>query len=308
LAGAALITGAAGFIAHHLSDAVRRHGERQLVGVDVRTPPAGAYDQYHRIDLTDPKETRALISEVRPAVVYHLVGLIRGPDPDLRETNLGTARNLLDALATVAPDARVVLLGSAAEYGPVSLSHQPIRESHVGTPTWPYGRVKQELSALARHAARQGRQVLVARPFNIIGPRVPDTLVAGAIIQRLIQALRGSPPYRIAVGRTSAVRDFIAVEDVAAGLMRLAEQGVPGEAYNVCSGVGHTVQQVIDCLVAETGKVVEVESDESLLRAVDADVAIGSPEKIMALGWAPAIPFDDSLRASWRAALQAASA
>lgn len=308
MAGAALITGAAGFIAHHLSDALRRHGDGPLVGVDVRTPAASAYDEYHRVDLTDPKETLALIGAVRPAVVYHLVGLIRGSDSDIRETNLGTARNLLDALATVAPDARVVLLGSAAEYGPVSPSHQPIRESHVGTPTWLYGRVKQELSALARHAAGQGQHVLVARPFNIIGPRVPDTLVAGAIIHRLLQALRGSPPYRIAAGRTSAVRDFVAVEDVAVALIRVAEQGAPGEAYNVCSGVGHTVQQIIDCLVAETGKVVEVESDESLLRPADADVAVGSPEKIMALGWAPTITFEGSLRASWRAALLTASA
>jgi GDP-4-dehydro-6-deoxy-D-mannose reductase len=297
-----LITGAGGFIAQHLTTTLRSSGAARLVGVDLRPGSASQrFDAFETADLTDAAAVREIVSRVRPSVVYHLVGLIRGTDEAIIASNLGTARNLLSALRRSAPMARVVLIGSAAEYGAVPVAAQPVREDYAGEPTGPYGRVKQQLSALAREAAGQGQPVMLARPFNVIGAGVPDSLVAGAIVHRLRTALRGDPPYAITIGRTSSVRDFVASEDVAAGLVRIAERGRPGEAYNLCSGEGHAISEVVDHLLAAAAVPVRVDRDETLMRGGDVDVIVGSRTKAETeLGWAPRVSFAESLAASWR--------
>ena len=299
-----LITGARGFIARHLAAAIRGAGGGRLVGIDNRPELApGLFDNFETLDLTDAATLQATIQRIRPATVYHLVGAIRGSDETITASNLGTSRNLVAALRRSAPAARVVLMGSAAEYGAVPPSAQPVREGYEGTPTGTYGRVKQQVSALAVDAARRGQPVMLARPFNVIGPGIPDSLVAGAIVHRLRAALRSQPPYAITIGRTSAVRDFVAVEDVVDGLTRIAERGRPGEAYNLCSGEGHAISEVLDRLLAAAAVSVRVDRDEGLMRGGDVDVIVGSRAKAEAdLGWVPRVSFDESLVAAWRAA------
>lgn len=299
-----LVTGAGGFIARHLAAVARREGVGPLIGVDIRPmQDREGYETLETADLTSAELVDDLVARTRPLFVYHLVGLIRGPDDAIVASNLGTARHLLHAIRRSAPAARVVLIGSAAEYGAVPAASQPVREDYAGIPTALYGHVKQQLSALASESAATGLAVMVARPFNVIGAGMPDSLVAGAIVHRLRAALQGAPPYTITIGRTSAVRDFVAAEDVAAGLLRIGATGRAGEAYNLCSGEGHAISEVLDFLLDAAGTAVRVERDEALLRGGDVDVIVGSRDKALAhLGWAPRISFAQSLRAAWDSA------
>lgn len=297
-----LITGASGFIARHVAGIVRGAKQR-VVGADLRERAGARFDEWFTADFGDAAATRALVATAAPDVIYHLVGLARGSDEALRASNVDTARNLLDAVRREAPGARVVLVGSAAEYGVVPLADQPVRESYKGTPANAYGRTKRELSALGESMARgRGQQVMIARPFNVIGPGVPDTLVIGAIVKRLRASLAGPSPRSITIGRTDSVRDFVAVEDVASALVAIAERGRAGEAYNVCTGEGHTIGEALDRLLALAGEPVAVEQDQALLRSGDVDAMIGSPEKARReLGWAPRVSFADSVSATWNA-------
>ncbi|MFI5310330.1 MAG: NAD-dependent epimerase/dehydratase family protein [Gemmatimonadales bacterium] len=299
----ALVTGAGGFLARHLVPVLRARGTSRIVGADLRAPADAGFDATHAADLTDPGAASALLSAVAPSMVFHLVGAIRGTEAELRASNVSTAANVLDAVRASARVARVVLVGSAAEYGRVPPRDQPVPEAFRGMALSDYGRAKSEVSALAVRAARDwGMHVVLARPFNIVGAGIADTLVVGAIVRRLRAALLGPPPRVIRVGTTASVRDFVAVEDVAAGLALALERGSPGEAYNLCSGTGHTVADVLARLLALAGEPVEVGYDDALVRPGEVDALVGSWEKAArALGWRPSVPLDVSLRAAWDA-------
>jgi GDP-4-dehydro-6-deoxy-D-mannose reductase len=299
----ALVTGAGGFIARHLVGALRRRGTGRIIGADVRASVADGYDAWHAADLTDAAAARAVVAAAAPSAVFHLVGAIRGTDAELHSSNVITAANVLEAVRTAAPAARVALVGSAAEYGRVPAASQPVREHVTGAGPSVYGRVKREVSALAAHAARDaGIFVVVARPFNAVGAGISDQLVVGAIVRRMRTALAGPPPRAIRVGTTSSVRDFVAVEDVADGLVLALERGRSGEAYNLCSGEGHSVADVLARLLALAGEPVAVERDDALVRPGEVDALVGNWEKAAReLGWRPSILLDASLRAAWDA-------
>jgi nucleoside-diphosphate-sugar epimerase len=305
----ALVTGAAGFLAKYLPNVLRGRGSVRIVGADLRSAAADGYDAWHAVDFGDAAATRALVAAVAPSTVFHLVGAIHGDDAALRESNVKTASNVIDAVRELSPAARIVLVGSAAEYGPVASADQPVREDHARAPSGAYGRAKCGVTDLAERAAREwAMHVAVARPFNLLGAGIPDSLVAGAFIGRLRAALAGAPPREIRVGTLASVRDFIAAEDVAEGLALIAERGRAGEAYNLCSGEAHAISELLDRLLEFAAETVQVRHDGSLVRAGEVDALIGSREKAgRELGWSPAISFDSSLRAAWDATAPAAA-
>ncbi len=297
-----LITGAAGFLAGHLAPVLGTRFSGPVVGADLLPVTRAGFDTSLGVDLREAGPTDALLARVRPARIFHLVGLLRGTDEDLQVSNVETTRHLLRAVQRHAPGAIVVLLGSAAEYGTVPPERQPVHEAVAGGSASAYGQAKRQVSALAREAAAAGLRVVVARPFNVIGPGMPDTLVAGALIARLRAALAADPPGAITIGRTSAVRDFIAAADVVEGLLAAGEHGAPGEAYNLCTGVGHSIEELLELLLAQAGRAIRVETDPALLRGDDVDRMIGDWSRAReVLRWYPTHGFEETLVAAWRA-------
>lgn len=296
-----LVTGAAGFIAGHLASALRAAGAEQITGVDRQAIPAGRTDVAHRADLLNATDVERVVVECRPHEVYHLVGDTRGPEEEVHRSNVESTRTLLAAIRAHAPDAAVVVLGSAAEYGDVPANAQPVTESWTGQPLSAYGRAKQQVSCLAASAARDGLRVVVARPFNVVGAHVPATLVVGAVVERLRRAVAAGGTRRIEVGDTSGVRDFVDAGDVARGLVRLARRGEPGAAYNLCTGRGYTVADVVNRLVRLAGGGVEVESVADLSRPGEVRSLVGSPARAAALGWRAERSLDESLADAWAA-------
>jgi GDP-4-dehydro-6-deoxy-D-mannose reductase len=107
------------------------------------------------------------------------------------------------------------------------------------------------------------------------------------------------------VGNLDTVRDFLDVQDAVRGFWLLAQGGTPGEVYNVCSGVGHRIQTVLEILLSMASKPISVEHDPARLRGVDAPIVVGDNSRLRALGWAPRVPLDQSLArilAYWRGA------
>jgi GDP-4-dehydro-6-deoxy-D-mannose reductase len=296
-----LVTGASGFVGTHLVAALRRSGSVAVTGVSRHAVQDGA-DRWEVADVTAPGVLDAVVARVRPDEVYHLVGQTRGTDADVERSNVESARAMLAAVRAHAPHATVVLVGSAAEYGAVPAEHQPVGESWSGAPVFAYGRAKAAVSALARDAAASGMRVMVARPFNVVGAGVPATLVVGAMIERLAVALAGPPPRVAAVGDTTAVRDWVDVDDVADALVTIARLGAPGEAYNVCTGVGRPVSDVVDALRTLAGGGVAVESRSGISRPGEVRSMVGSSAKLRALGWRATRDLGGSIRAAWEGA------
>jgi len=109
----------------------------------------------------------------------------------------------------------------------------------------------------------------------------------------------------IPVGSLEPVRDFTDVADVVVAYRLLVERGEPGEVYNVCSGVGHSVAEVAERLLGLARHAIELAPDPALVRPVEVPRLVGDNHRLRAAtGWAPAIPFDETLAAvleRWRA-------
>jgi GDP-4-dehydro-6-deoxy-D-mannose reductase len=168
-----------------------------------------------------------------------------------------------------------------------------------------YGASKAAADLTAAQWARAyALDVVRARPFNHTGPGQDAAFVCSALARQVaaIEAGRQEPVLR--VGNVDRVRDFSDVRDVAAGYVALLERGRAGEAYNLCSGSGSSIAEVIAILRTHARVPLRVHSDPALRRAVDVERMVGSHERATRdTGWAPRIPLDATLGAlldDWR--------
>lgn len=302
-----LVTGASGFVGSHLLDSLLERGASVVaLSRHVRT---GA--KWIECDLLDHAALARAVEQVRPGVIFHLGAQSLpgvswdGPAQTFR-TNVEGTLNLLDAARLTGVDAKLVIACSSAEYA-LAEDGTPIREDYPLQPSSPYGVSKLAVDHLARlYGKRHRLRIVRARPFFWIGPRKTGDFCSD-VARRIVAAERSANPV-VKVGALDAVRDFLDVRDGVRALLCLAERGQPGEAYNICSGHGHKLREILDQFNALARVRVTEETDPALLRPLDERVRIGDPSKLKALGWRPEIAIADSLRAIldyWRSAERA---
>jgi GDP-4-dehydro-6-deoxy-D-mannose reductase len=292
-----LVAGAGGYIGQRLLLSVRQAWpQARVVGIARRAPPGGL-----ALDLRDADATAQLLAELQPDVVFQLAGVIQSSDwEELYRTNVLTTLNVLQALSS-APGcnrARVVVAGSAAEYGLVDAQALPVREDSLLNPVLPYGVSKAWQTTLARAWAARGLDVVVGRIFNVFGTLAPTTTSLGAFAQQIRQArdTGGSGP--LMVGNLSPRRDFVDIHDIADALIALAERGRQGGVYNICSGRSVSVGDALQQMIQLSGTAVRVLTDPARVRPVDVPDIRGSLARIEAdTGWLPRVAFETSLRA-----------
>ena len=137
--------------------------------------------------------------------------------------------------------------------------------------------------------------MITVRPFNHIGPGQAPSFAVAALAKRIVEAER-SGAGSIAVGNLSARRDFTDVRDVVRAYRLLVEFGTPGEVYNVCSGRDVSIEEVAQSLLGLAGSALELETDPSLVRAVEVPVLRGDLAKLQdATGWKPEISLEQTL-------------
>ena len=288
----ALVTGATGFVGPHLVAHLRGCGDEVVIPGD-----AGA-----GFDITDRRTVHDVFAGARPEVVYHLaawsdVGASwRDPTACLRVNVEGTA-NILDA-ARACGATRVLVVGSAEEYGKVDEDGGRLREDAPLRPITPYGASKVAASFLALQAwLGTGLETVRCRPFSHTGPAQSDQFVVPALARRIVAAEReGASSLR--VGALDPVRDLSDVRDVVRAYRLLMERGTPGEAYNVCSGAGVSIGDVTHALIGRSSARLDVAVDEDLVRPVEVPRLVGDPTKLVdATGWAPRFTLADTLDA-----------
>jgi GDP-4-dehydro-6-deoxy-D-mannose reductase len=300
----ALITGAAGFFGFHLAKRLRGEGRLAVIGADRRSEPRepDLFTEYVSTDMADETKTTALIRNSKPQAIYHLAGACSGTDLMMLQTHVTATIHLLEAVRVYAPTAKILLVGSAAEYGGVEPERLPISEEQPCRPRGPYAISKYAMTMMALDYARRfGLKVVVVRPFNIVGAHVPANLVVGALLERIRQCVdHGSGPLR--VGNLDTERDFIAVEDVVDGCLRLMQADCWGEVFNLCSGVPRSIRWMIQQIFLELGRSLPLEVDRSLVRSDDVQRSYGSWSKASAaVGFRPQPHIEPALRAASRA-------
>lgn len=297
-----LVTGVGGFVGPWLVRALaeRGHAVAGLVR-DGDEAPAGVSG--HRADVTDRAAVEGVLRDVRPDGVIHLAAISSvseaEADPDAAyRVNLGGTLSLLAAVRAAVPRARVVCVGSSDAYGAVRPSELPVTEDVPFRPLSVYAASKAAADVAAGQWARAyDLDVVCARPFNHTGPGQRATFVCAAIARQVARIERGEQEAVLRVGNADPVRDFSDVRDVTAGYLALLERGARGEAYNLCSGEGVSIAEVIALFRAQARVPLRVWSDPALQRPIDVERLVGSHAKATAeTGWAPRIPLTETLR------------
>ena len=312
LRGPVLITGATGFAGGHLVESLA--GSHRLVGWGRSTPrpELARLIESQAVDLLDRDQVRHAIASLRPATIFHLAGA-----PQVAESWRDTAKplegnvlatsHLLDAIRRAGLTCRVLVTGSAAVYAP---SDAPIKEEGTLAPGNPYALSKLAQEQLAMRAfADDGMDIVMVRPFNHTGPRQPPAFVAPSMARQIALIEKGDVEPVIRVGNLDARRDFTDVRDVVLAYASLAGLGSSGEIYNVGSGVGRTIQSLLDALRSRARVDVRIEVDPERLRPAETSALVADTGRLRdRTGWHPQISFEsmlDALLDYWRTEVRA---
>jgi GDP-4-dehydro-6-deoxy-D-mannose reductase len=285
-----LVTGASGFIGSALLPLLAGHArETVCLGRQAPVPPAGPGTRHVACDILDAASLAAAFGTARPDIVIHLAGTSVPPrDAAARRAMLdlnvmGTEAVL--AAAEKAGAGLVVVVGSAAQYGPLMAGRQGLREDDPCRPSGLYGISKAAAGALALDLGlATGLPVALAVPFNVIGPGQAAHLVPSAFIGQMVAA-PGTGPLRIEVGDVTAQRDWVDVRDVARAIALLAALRQPG-AFNICTGRAMPVATLIETLREVSARPLDWTVDAARLRPDQPSVQFGDPSRIAAAtGW-----------------------
>lgn len=263
-------------------------GRRLPAGCDPRAFVAA--------DLEQPETVARALRRVNPSVVIHAAGRTPPGTPDeFERANTRATLHLIDALRTNRPYARLVVVGSAAELGPVPPHRLPVGEDEPCRPADAYGESKY-LATLAALATRGPLEVMVARVFNPVGPGLPSHQAFGRFVARLLDPCPGP----LFVGDLDARRDFVDVRDVATALIALAECGRAGRLYHVGTGRSHGVGEGLLRLYRRSGRNLDVRVDPNLANAPGPRDSTADVRRINGeTGWHAAIDFETSLDDLW---------
>ncbi|MBK5299249.1 MAG: NAD-dependent epimerase/dehydratase family protein [Vicinamibacteria bacterium] len=309
MATSVLVTGAAGFAGSHLVERLAGGGATVTAWShrSGQQRPTGAPATWRAVDLLDRDAVARAIESDPPSVIYHCAGVAQSSAAGNRigatfEVNVRGTANLLAAVERYAPGARVVVTSSALVYRHAA---DPLHEGSPIGPAGPYAVSKLAQDTLSLHAAERGLDVVVARPFNHIGPRQSPEFVASSVARQVALIERGQMSPELRVGNLSAQRDFTDVRDVVGAYVEMAEHAVRGERFNVCSGRAVAIHHLVHGLVARSRVPIEIVVDPARFHPVDVPVLVGSADRLRKLaGWAPRIPLDrtlDDLLDWWRA-------
>jgi GDP-4-dehydro-6-deoxy-D-mannose reductase len=305
--GRALVTGATGFTGRVLCRLLAEEGLK-VFAAGRRSPAVGTF-----VPLawpTSQKKLAGIVSRVRPDYLFHLAGVAHGlPPRSFYEINAAYAAALLDELRRAGRPCRALLVGTSAEYGQIASGDLPIREDCPPRPYGHYGisKLAQTQLGLAFHSP--GLSVVVARPFNLIGPGMPSFLSVQSFVDQLVE-MRGKKADKVLrVGNLQPSRDYLHVGAAAEAYLRLIRADeAQGRVVNVCSGTPTPMRDVVDALLRVAGQDIRIEVDPGRVKPIDVPVHYGDNRLLRELtGLAPALDLRAALEEAFRHSVRSRS-
>ncbi len=292
-----LVSGAAGFVGCALTRRLLADGHEVHVLLKSSTPRwrlAGIESDLrrHEVNLEDEGAVRALVAKIRPDVIYHLAthgAYPTQPDADgIIQTNILGTWNLLKAAAHVDFEL-FVNTRSSSEYG---FKDYAMRETDVLEPNSYYAVAKCAQTLLCQHVAKTEKRAIVTyRLFSVYGPYEEPSRLVPTVIRRCLQG------QDLTLVSPETARDFVYVDDVVDCYLRFdALANLSGEIFNIGTGVGSTVQQVVDHVLRHTGARVACHWGAMPARIWDATTWVADCTKsARLLGWRPRTTLGDGL-------------
>lgn len=292
------VTGANGFVGTYMMDLLRENNIDAFGSSRDHVDD----DRIITLDILNIDQINKTIKEYQPTHIVHLAGQSnvkhawKEPQNTILTNTIGTV-NLLDAVRDYSPYTTILNIGSSEEYGNLYNKLQYVHESDQANPRNPYGVSKLSSCYLIQQYVEAYQvQAIHVRPFNHIGPKQAEGFVTQDFAKQIVDIEKGKISSHIKVGNLSSVRDFTDVRDIVAAYYALLLKGRIGEIYNVCSGKGLSIQEILDNFINLSNSSIQVEVDPTKFRPIENQYLVGSNKKIKEdTGWKPEISILTSL-------------
>ena len=254
-----------------------------------------------RVDLCNATETAGALSKKRFDGVIHLAAMAATGDSfvspaKILKNNILAQLNLLETLRRTNSKARILIVCSADEYG--QRSKKPIDENAVLMPTSPYAvsKIAQDFMGL-QYFLSYGMSVIRVRPFNHIGEGQRIGFVVPDFVKQIVDIERSGKPGVMTVGNLDATRDFTDVKDMVRAYELALIRGEPGDVYNIGSGTGVKIRDLLDRLIRLSSAAISVKVDKTRFRPGESPKLIADATLFRKLtGWKPTIPLEITLK------------
>ena len=233
--------------------------------------------------ITNAAQVATVVGKIMPTHIFHLAGfssVVKSFEhPDLCfNVNVEGTKNLLNTIMVCGIKPRILIVSSSEIYG--KPEYIPIDESHPLKPVSPYGESRVAQEKVCKEYGEKGLNIIIARSFNHTGPNQSETFVIPSFRKQVQDAKDGDI---IRVGNIDIIRDFSDVQDTVRAYRILLEKGTIGEIYNVGSGNGYRLRDILDSLIKESGKHLKVAIDQKKYRKADIEEQVCNPDKIRML-------------------------
>ena len=306
----ALITGITGFAGSHLAEfLLAEHPDVEVFGTYRWRSRMDNIEHLRskvkllETDLRDYTSMYNALDRSRPDFIFHLAAQSFVPSSwsapnETLTTNVSGQTNLFEAIRALKLDPVVQLACSSEEYGLVLPDEVPIKETNPLRPLSPYAVSKVAQDYLGyQYFQSYGLKAIRTRGFNHTGPRRGQVFVTSNFCSQVAAIELGMQEPVIRVGNIEAIRDFTDVRDMVRAYWLAVNHGKPGEVYNIATGHGIRISELLDRIIALASVKVTIEVDPERLRPSDVEILIGDSSKFRAdTGWEPRIPFEQTLR------------
>ena len=288
------VTGARGFVGGHLVPRLLEEGF-EVTATD------------RDLDVCDRADVEAALKRARPEAIVHLAAqssvAASAVDPDqTHRINYGGALSVLEGALRCSSRPRILLIGSADQYGSAAPGSPPFTEDSPLAPASAYARSKTEAERLGTSFVDAGLEVVRIRAFSHSGPGQSDAFALSSFARQIAEIEAGQREPMLRVGNLDSVRDYLDVDDVVEAYLRLLDPTVAADIYNVASGVGTRLGDLLDALLDLSSPRPSIERDPERLRP--ADCSVGDAGRLRAAtGWKPSVSIDrmlERLLADWR--------
>ena len=276
-----LITGSEGFVGKNLLQIYKNQADVKI----YRSGLKNISDRnFFKCDLRDEDSVLEMIKSINPDQIYHLAGSFCNLFKEDLDNNVISSFNLLRAVETLKIKSRILLVGSAAEYGKVSEKDNPIKESNNLSPASIYGLTKIFQTYLMQYFVKiKGLDVVMARVFNLIGKGSSEKLFVGNLYRQIKDFKKGKIK-KIILGNIENKRDYLEVEDAVIKFNYVMEKGLRGEIYNIGSGTAKKTKEILNEIIKQEDLSISfVEFNKIINKNYDAKLVYADVNKLSKL-------------------------
>lgn len=293
-----LVTGANGFVGKYMIACLKEMNFEVVASVRTKSDAADELE----MDLLNNENTKKIIKNIQPNFIIHLAGQSsvslswKEKEETINNNVLGTL-HLLDAVLESKIACRILNIGSSEEYGFVYPTESPINEANLPRPMSPYGISKLTAGLLSlQYAKAYQMDIIHTRTFNHVGPGQSLGFVTQDFAKQISDIEKKLVEPIITVGNLDSIRDFTDVRDIVKAYVMLMLKGKSGEVYNICSGHGIKIRDILNQLLEMSNMEIQIKNDPNKIRPSDVPILIGNNNKLISeTSWKPLISIRTSL-------------